>query len=144
MSQMCYNSNTWLVVCGNSGFYKSADGGSTWTLLFSATDIAGYACTYKSNLNLYVISGASTGTKISSDLVTFTPVTTNYNELKTRLFSVNNYIIKCSESHVEYSTNGSTWTNSLFYCFDHSKYNLKISTFNNTINRIKFFIRLYY
>ena len=59
---MCYNPNTstWLVTCGNSGFYKSTDGGSTWTLLFAASDSAGYGCTYNSSLNLYVISGIST------------------------------------------------------------------------------------
>ena len=112
--QMCYNPNTstWLVTCGNSGFYKSTDGGSTWTLLFAASASTGYGCTYNSNLNLYVISGNSTWTQTSTDLVTCNTVTTTYSEQRTRLFSAGSYIFKCSEMHIEYTTNGSTWTTS--------------------------------
>lgn len=114
ISQMCYNSNTstWLVVCGSSGFYKSTDGGSTWVSVnvgATATDPQGYGCTYNTTLNLYCISGVSTGTRTSSDLTTWNTVTTIFTEARTRLFSVGSYIIKCSVSNVEYTSNGSTW-----------------------------------
>ena len=53
ISQLCItHTNTWLVLCGNSGLYKSTDGGSTWVLLLSYADFAGGACTYNSTLNL--------------------------------------------------------------------------------------------
>ena len=111
ISQMCYNTNTstWLASCGNSGLYKSPDGGITWDLLLVYATFSVDGCCFSYAMGLYFIAGTG-GTKYSSDLSSWTTATTNYTQQRSRPFSTGNYVIKCSEINLEYTTNGNTWT----------------------------------
>ena len=125
VSGVCYNGNTWLLIQGSNVHdtnyaYYSTDDGVTWNTTCAGDYYYGGDCTYNAQLNLYVISLYS-GTYTSSDLTTWSSVTTIYtgsNNVETRLFSYNSYVIKCSGfnyivngGYTEYTTNGSTWVN---------------------------------
>ena len=66
-------------------------------------------CCFNHTMGLYFIAGTG-GTKYSSDLSSWTTATTNYTQQRSRPFSTGNYVIKCSEINLEYTTNGNTWT----------------------------------